>query len=266
MRGTHPRGRGWQVCLVWLLVIAVLAGCGRRGAAGGGRPSASPDRPGIDVPVPDIDIGGGGGTTGSQGDAGGGTGATGSQGDGGTAGGAEERETEPEPTDATEDAFRAVRRGTCLPVYRDGREWNVSVPPSAVSCQSERAGLFHVTRTANSAVTCPSGVGRDTWRYRSSVTGGTTTLCLNRVWVKNYCVLAEQTGDDITSIGSTTAADCQATRVPVPYNQALVVAGVYRAPSDANASHCRTSAQDSRRYWSLLADGGDTLVCFTHTS
>ncbi|SDD12953.1 hypothetical protein [Actinokineospora iranica] len=77
-------------------------------------------------------------------------------------------------------------------MYRNGRDWNVSVPPDAVPCQAERA-----------------------------------------------------------------------TQVPVPYNQVLLVAAAYRAPAGADAAHCRTSAHDNRRYWSLLADDGNTLVCFT---
>ncbi|MBP3076680.1 hypothetical protein WP39_04235 [Streptomyces sp. 604F] len=106
-----------------------------------------------------------------------------------------------------------------------------------------------MTRTATTSVGCPSGTGRARWSYRSAVTGGTTTLCLNRVWVRDYCVLAEQSGDTLSSIGALTAAGCDDTRVPRPYNQG--------APH-----HCRRGAQDNRRYWSLLADAGATLVCF----
>lgn len=269
MRSTRAAVRG---CLVWLMVVVVLVGCARRG--GGGRPAGGSSRPGVEVPVPGVELLGGttggtagdsaGGGIGSRGDGDAGGGTTGYEGTSG--GGSEERETEPERTDATQEAFRDVDRGSCLPVYRDGNGWNVEVPPSAVSCRSRRAGLFQVTRTATSSVSCPTGVGRDTWSYYSPVTGDATTLCLNRVWVANYCVLATQSGGAISSIGSSTAVDCQATRVPKPYNQLLVVSGVYRAPSDADASYCRTGAHDSRRYWSLLADGGDTLVCFSPAS
>ncbi|GAA3627194.1 hypothetical protein ACG5V6_03735 [Streptomyces chitinivorans] len=262
MKGGRPRGWGW---LVWLLVPVVLAGCGRRGGndhddarldpsvSASARPDDDGEGPDIgDLPVPDVEIGSGG-ATGDQGSGSGGAGDT-------------ETEPEPEPTDPTQEAFRAVVRGTCLPVYRDGDDWNTSVPPDAVSCRSERAGLFEVTRTVTGGASCPTGTGRDRWSHHSSVTGETTTLCLNRVWVKDYCVLAEQSGDTITSVGASTAVDCSATEVPVPYNQVLVVAAVYRAPAGAGASHCRTGAHDNRRYWSLLADGGATLVCFTSRS
>lgn len=257
MRGKHSRRWVW---LVWLLVPVLLAGCSRRGGSDRDgvsfdrsaptRPSDGADGPGIgDLPVPGNELGGGGANGGDRGSSSGG-------------GGRAEPEPQPEPTDPREEAFRAVVRGTCLPVYRNGNNWNVPVPPDAVSCRSNRAGLFQVTRTATGSATCPTGVGRDKWSYYSTITGNTTTLCLNRVWVKNFCVLAQQSGDNITSIGSSTAADCYATRVPVPYNQLLVVAAVYRAPAGANASHCRRSAQDPLRYWTLLADGGNTLVCF----
>ncbi|MFC9270260.1 hypothetical protein ACFTXJ_21085 [Streptomyces zhihengii] len=269
----RSRRRGVWVCLVWLLVPVLLVGCGRRGGhdpssdpgargsadrGSSARPSDGPgdagDGPGPgDVPLPGIEIGGsgGGGSDGGGSDGG----ETGGGGDGA-------EQPPPEPGDATEAAFRAVVQGTCLPVHRDGAEWNVPVPPSAVSCRSERAGLFQVTRTAHGAVSCPSGTGRDTWSHRSAVSGETTTLCLNRVWVRNYCVLAEQSGDTVTSIGASTAAGCDDTRVPVPYNQVMVVDAVYRAPAGATADHCRTGSGDNRRYWSLIADDGATLVCF----
>ncbi|MES9501562.1 hypothetical protein ABWI13_15905 [Streptomyces koyangensis] len=256
------RGVRVRVVVVLLLVPLLLVGCGRRGGgdhgrdtAGSGRAPAAresgdarDDGPGLgDLPVPDIEIGG----------SGGGEAATPTQ-----APRTQAPRPRPTPTDAKERAFRAVARGTCLPVHRNGAEWNVSAPPDAVSCRSARAGLFEVTRTATRSVSCPSGTGQARWSYRSAVTGGTTTLCLNRVWVRDYCVLAEQSGDTISSIGSLTAASCDDTRVPRPYNQVVVVDAVYRAPAGAGADHCRRSAQDNRRYWSLLADDGATLVCF----
>lgn len=282
----NSRLRGW-VWVVWLLVPVLLVGCRRGGGArhhgssdnsvSSGRSGGS-DGPGIgDIPVPDFDSSDGGygdygsdsGGSGSGGSGSGGSGSSGSSSSGSSSsgsGGSTETDPvpEPDPTDPTEEAFQAVSQGSCLPIYRDGRDWNVSEPPAAVSCGSDRGGLFQVTRTLTDSTSCPSGSGRDMWTYYSSVTGTTTTLCLNRVWVKNYCVLAEQSGNDITSIGSTTAVDCDATRVPVPYDQVLVVAGVYQVPaSGADTSNCPTGPGDNRRYWSIYTDDGETLVCFT---
>lgn len=271
MRGR--RLRGWVWLVVWLVVPALLVGCNRRGggtrhngssdhAASSGR-SGGADGPDIgDLPMPDFDASDGG-YDGTGGSSGGSTDGGGSA-SGGSAETVDETESEPEPTDSTEEAFQAVGEGSCLPVYRDGADWNVSVPPSPVSCGSDRAGLFQVTRTLTDSTACPTGVGRDSWSHHSTVTGTTTTLCLNRVWVKNYCVLAEGSANDVSSIGSTTAVDCDATRVPVPYNQVLVIAGVYQVPaSGADTSNCPTGPGDNRRYWSLYADSGETLVCFT---
>lgn len=128
----------------------------------------------------------------------------------------------------------------------------------------DTAGLFQVTYTSSDSAACPTGAGADKWSYYSTVTGNTTTLCLNRIRVRNYCVLAQQSGDVMSSIAASTAVDCRATRVPAPYNQDLIIAGVYQAPPGANVAHRRTSARDYPRYWSLLADGGNTLVCFTY--
>lgn len=264
MRSTCLGGWTW---LVWpLLVVVALAGCSRKGdrddTSSHNSASASPsdnadEGPGIEV-APEFDL--------DDGDA-----DSGSENQDNDAGGGEEPEPpqtteQPEPTDSTEEVFRAVVPGTCLPVYRDGSDWNVSVPPDPVSCRSDRAGLFEVTYVDTGSTTCPTGVGLDGWSYYSTVTGDTTTLCLDRVWVRYYCVLAESSGDGIASIGHTTAVDCGATNVPVPYDAILVVAAVYRAPPGANASNCRTHAQDASRYWSLLAHSGKTLVCFTERS
>ncbi|MFE5207426.1 hypothetical protein [Streptomyces sp. NPDC056600] len=231
MRGERRARRAW---VIWLLLPAVvLVGCGRKGGRF------------------DIDLPGGGSDGGTN------------SGSGGYGAGGAETTTGPDPVDTTQDAFRAVTAGTCLPVNRTGEQWSRPTPPDPVSCRTERADLFHVDTVHTLPATCPSGVGRAEWTHRSSITGETTTLCLDRVWVKNYCVLAEQEGDKITSIGDTTAVDCDATKVSVPYNQVLVVSGAYKAPPGANADDCVTGAGDRRWYWSLLADDGDTLVCFT---
>lgn len=232
--------------VVLLACLLVAAGCGRRGGHRDNESSDSGGGPdiGVEVPIPPFE----------------------EDGSGGGGAGAPAPEPEPEPTDPTEEAFLAVTQGSCLPVYRNGDEWNVSVPPAAISCATQQAGVFQVTSTGSDGAACPTGVGRDAWTYYSSITGNTTALCLNRVWVRNYCVLAVQTGNDISSIASTTAVDCAATEVPAPYNQVLIVAAAYQAPAGANASHCRTGPQDYNTYWYLLADNDATLVCFTSRS
>ncbi|UGQ13274.1 hypothetical protein LO772_06555 [Yinghuangia sp. ASG 101] len=268
MRGRRLRGWAW---LVWLLVPVLLVGCNRRGggshhngssdhSVSSGR-SGGADGPDIgDLPLPEF-----GSSDGGSGGSSGGTAGSGS-----TSGGsaytpdAPTPTPTPEPTDPTEEAFLAVDTGSCLPVYRDGSDWNVPVPPNAVSCTSDRGGLFQVTSRSTERSSCPTGTGRDSWSHYSSITGNTTTLCLNRVWVKNYCVLAEGSANGVSSIGSTTAVDCYAARVPVPYNQILVIAGAYSVPaSGADTSNCPTGPRDNHRYWSLYADDGKTLVCFT---
>ncbi|ESU48445.1 hypothetical protein P376_3575 [Streptomyces sp. HCCB10043] len=191
-----------------------------------------------------------------------GGGGSGSGGDGGGSGsGGVER---PPESDPTADAFRRVRVGSCLPVHRTGRgsAWNVDVPPGAVSCGSRRAGLFRVTRTGGSGVSCETGQGRTSWRYYSRV-AGVTKLCLERVWVERYCILGNNTSDGM-SLGTTTAVDCRAKRVPKPYDHVLVVSGVYRAPSDAGSRYCRKGSSDRRTYWSLVVANRTILVCFTY--
>ncbi|WP_306673375.1 hypothetical protein, partial [Streptomyces sp. UH6] len=250
--------------VVWLLLPTLfLVGCGRRG--GGNDRGGGLEIPGIGIEITSGGSSSGGG--GSGGDTSGG-GSGGGDASGGTVGGSggdpgdATRAPAAERTDPAQEAFRAVDTGSCLPVHRNGEEWSADVPPSSVSCHTERADLFYVTAVHPTSTSCPTGVGRTAWSHRSSVTGETTTLCLNRVWVKNYCVLAQQEGDAITSIGDTSAVDCDATQVPVPYNQVLVVDAAYKAPAGADADNCVTGANDRRRYWSLIADGGDTLVCF----
>ncbi|MFJ6611132.1 hypothetical protein ACIQPT_12690 [Streptomyces sp. NPDC091289] len=157
-----------------------------------------------------------------------------------------------------------MRVGSCLPVHRTGRgnAWNVDVPPGAVSCGSRRAGLFKVTRTGGGGVSCESGRGSTSWRHYSRATG-TTTLCLERVWVDRYCILANETSDGM-SLGTTTAVDCGAERVPRPYDHVLAVSGVYRAPPNAGSAHCRKGSSDRRTYWSLVVANRTILVCFTY--
>ncbi|MFJ2959387.1 serine/threonine-protein kinase [Streptomyces sp. NPDC087270] len=169
------------------------------------------------------------------------------------------------PPDPTEEAFKAVPVGDCLPVYDTGRggstiAWSASVPPSPVSCSGQWGGLVQVTsRTGGS---CPSGTGKSSWSYYSASSGDTTRLCLTRVFLPHYCLLGTQSGDSI-SIGPMTAVDCTAKQVPVPYNQVMWISGVYRAPSGASANNCVQGASDRTRYWAWLVNDGSTLLCTT---
>ncbi|MGX1954221.1 hypothetical protein ACWIGY_28455 [Streptomyces anulatus] len=261
--------------LAWLLVPVLLAvaGCGASGRRGGG-PDTDSDRPpassgardgdeagdpgggaGVEFGV-DVSIGGGSGSDGGSGS--GGDGGSGGSGGGGAA-------KQPPASDPTTEAFRSVRVGSCLPVHQTGSggDWNVGAPPGAVACDTRRAGLFRVTRTGGSGVNCEAGAGSASWTSPPSGATEAVKLCLERVWVKQYCILAEGNGDSM-SLGSTTAVDCGAEGFPVPYNRALVVSGVYRAPADANSAHCREGASDPRTYWSLVVTGRTILVCFTY--
>ncbi|MFF8471350.1 hypothetical protein [Streptomyces griseus] len=264
-----------RVWLVWLLVPVILAvaGCGASGRRGGG-PDADSDRPpassgagsgdeagdsgggaGVEFGV-DVSIGGGSGSDGGSGSGGDG----GSGGSGGSA-----VAEQPPASDPTTEAFRRVQVGSCLPIHQTGSggDWNVGVPPAAVSCDTQRAGLFRVVRTGGDSVNCEAGAGSASWVSPRSGATEAVKLCLERVWVKQYCILAEDNGGSM-SLGSTTAVDCGATSVPRPYNQVLAISGVYRAPADANSSHCREGATDPRTYWSLVVTGRTILVCFTY--
>lgn len=270
----------FRVWLVGLLVPVLLAvaGCGASGRRGGG-PDADSDRPpassgardgdesgdsgdsgggaGVEFGV-DVSIGGGSGS-----DGGSGSGGDGGSGDGGSGGGAAKQP--PPASDPTTEAFRRVRVGSCLPIHQTGSggDWNVGVPPAAVSCGTRRAGLFRVTRTGGDSVNCEAGAGSASWTSPRSGASEAVKLCLERVWVKQYCILAEDSGGSM-SLGSTTAVDCGAASVPLPYNRVLAVSGVYRAPADANSAHCREGASDPRTYWSLVVTGRTILVCFTY--
>ncbi|MEU9927934.1 hypothetical protein [Streptomyces sp. WAC00303] len=204
----------------------------------------------------DVSIGGGSGSDGGSGS--GGDGGSGGSGGGGAA-------KQPPASDPATEAFRSVRVGSCLPVHQTGSggDWNVGAPPGAVPCDTRRAGLFRVTRTGGGGVTCEEGADSTSWTSPRSGAAEDVKLCLERVWVKQYCILAEDNGGSM-SLGSTTAVDCGATSVPRPYNRVLAVSGVYRAPADANSAHCREGASDPRTYWSLVVTGRTILVCFTY--
>lgn len=267
------RLRSARVWLVWLLVPVILAvaGCGASGRRGGG-PDADSERPpassgagdgdeeagggaGVELGV-DVSIGGGSGS-----DGGSGSGGDGGSGDSGGSAAVEQ----PPASDPTTEAFRRVQVGSCLPIHRTGSgdDWNVGVPPAAVSCGTQRAGLFRVTRTGGDSVNCEAGAGSASWVSPRSGATEAVKLCLERIWVKQYCILAEDNGGSM-SLGSTTAVDCGATSVPRPYSHVLAISGVYRAPADADSAHCREGAADPRTYWSLVVTGRTILVCFTY--
>ncbi|MGK5543921.1 serine/threonine-protein kinase [Streptomyces sp. URMC 127] len=172
------------------------------------------------------------------------------------------RDSAPDPREA---AFRAVSAGDCLPLYDTGRgrdtvAWSSEVPPKPVSCSSRWAGLVRVTSTTSS--TCPSGAGKASWTYTSSGSGRTTKLCFTRIYLKDYCLLGQQSGDRIR-LGPMTAVDCRAQQVPAAYNQVMHISGVYRAPAGAGAGNCRQGAYDRRQYWAWLVNDGEVLLCTT---
>ncbi|NGN67365.1 serine/threonine protein kinase [Streptomyces sp. A7024] len=168
----------------------------------------------------------------------------------------------PEP-DPTEQAFKRVSSGDCLKVYDTGQagrynvRWSAAAPPPSVSCAGSDA---YVQVTGVTAGSCPSGVDKSSWSYRSPSSGDTTRLCMTRIYRAGYCLLARQSGDSI-SLGGLTGVSCGASQVPSAYNQVMHITGVYRAPAGANASNCRRTANDATRYWSWTVNGGNTLLC-----
>ncbi|RRO14704.1 hypothetical protein EIL87_18325 [Saccharopolyspora rhizosphaerae] len=166
-------------------------------------------------------------------------------------------------SDSTEEAFDDVQEGSCLPIYQSGDgEWNTSVPPDPVPCDHDTAGVFLVISTTLDSTDCRSeSEDHVPWSYTGD-SGDTTTLCLDRVWVPRYCVLAELTGDDGVRIGTSTAVDCDETELPSDYNTVLVVDSVKTDPT----APCARSSSDTARYYSLTADEGSSLVCFTFPS
>ncbi|MBE1584118.1 hypothetical protein ACFPOI_29065 [Nonomuraea angiospora] len=269
-----------RASLIWLLIPAMLVGCDRKNRdAASHHPSTSQheitssaeprnssggDEPGITIEVP-IEVGGDSdnskqdsGSDNSERDSG----SDNSERDSGSEQNSEAEEPEPDPT---EDAFRSVSAGDCLPIYRTGYsdDWSQPKPPEPVSCRGNYAGLFYVTRTGGSGLICPNGRAEDSWRYYSAMSRQTTTLCLRRIWVKNYCVLAIDSGNQSLSFGLSTAVGCNADRVPKPYNRIMVVSDVYRAPPDAHVGYCKKNQYDNRMYWMVLVSGGEDMVCFT---
>lgn len=163
----------------------------------------------------------------------------------------------PSPTrDRVEEAFKAVRTGSCLTLYDTGYgdghiKWNVDAPPDAVSCSSDQA---HVQVTAVTSGSCPTGTGKSYWSY------GSTNLCLKRVFRVGFCLLGEKSGEKVL-LGAMTLVDCRATRIPVKYDYILHVTGVYRAPSNAGPDHCKRVQGDTTKYMAWLVDDNSVLLC-----
>ncbi|WP_053161096.1 serine/threonine-protein kinase [Streptomyces caatingaensis] len=221
--------------------------------------SPSPSRtPLVPTARTDVDTGG---------DKGGDRGTGTSAGTGGSDSVLTPRRSQSPASDPTEDAFRAVSAGDCLAVYdtgaggRSAYRWSTRVPRK-VSCGGQWAGLVRVTSTGAGGDSCPTAMGQASWTYASSVTGRTTRLCLTRVYLKDYCLLGERSGDSV-AIGAMTAVDCRAQRVPVPYNQVMHLSGVYRAPPPGTPVNCRQSSSDRRTYWTWRVDDDATLLCVT---
>ncbi|HEX5566734.1 MAG TPA: hypothetical protein VFY14_07380 [Streptomyces sp.] len=260
----------------WILVTAVLAfavlilpnvlenGRGASslpslpGGALSGLPTPAPSGT-VSLPVPSKEDGDGVSATGGSGN---GTGSTGGSSSGaGSTGGSGGAVPPAPPPDPVAQAFRAVRPGDCLAVYDTGHgRWSAEVP-HRVSCGAGNAYL-RVSAVRSSVSACSTGTGRGYWYHTSS--GGTTVLCLSRQFQVGYCLLAKQTvSGQSTRIeaGLMTAVDCRAKKVPARYNQILHITGVYRAPANASAAHCRRVAGDQTTYWAWLVDGGKVLLC-----
>nr|WP_302185322.1 hypothetical protein [Streptomyces sp. GMY02] len=180
-------------------------------------------------------------------------------------GGSDEPESEtPSPTpDPAEEAFKAVSAGDCLEAYDTGRggdsiDWSPGVPSAPVPCNSQSAGLVQVTSTTDT--TCPSGAGKASWTYTSVISGETTKLCVTRIYQKYYCVLGKRVGDN-TRLGSMTAVDCEAQRIPAAYNRIIHITGVYQAPPSASPRNCALGPNDQTQYLAWLVNDDKLLLC-----
>ncbi|MFB7273555.1 hypothetical protein [Streptomyces sp. NPDC056244] len=148
-------------------------------------------------------------------------------------------------------------------VYDTGRggdsiDWSADVPPAPVPCHIQAAGLVQVTSTTDT--TCPSGAGKASWTYTSDVSGETSKLCVTRIYHKYYCVLGKQVGDK-TLLGSMTAVDCKAQRIPAAYNRIIHITGVYQASPNASTRNCAQGPNDQTRYLAWLVDDDKLLLC-----
>ncbi|MFE1961530.1 hypothetical protein [Streptomyces sp. NPDC059479] len=172
-------------------------------------------------------------------------------------------ETSSPASDPTEESFKAVSAGDCLEVYDTGRggdriDWSADVPPAPVPCHIQAAGLVQVTSTTDT--TCPTGAGKASWAYTSDVSGETSKLCVTRIYHKYYCVLGKRVGDK-TLLGSMTAVDCKAQRIPAAYNRIIHITGVYQAPPNASTRNCAQGPNDQTQYLAWLVDDDKLLLC-----
>jgi hypothetical protein len=78
------------------------------------------------------------------------------------------------------------RVNTKAEAQRNSAIGSVGAPPDPVSCAGEQAQVQ--VSAINTA--CPTGYGKSYWSYRSATTGGSTKLCLTRVYHANYCISA----------------------------------------------------------------------------
>ena len=204
----------------------------------------------------------------------GGTSSTGGStgGDDGTSGDDAEGAFTPSPTpDPTASAFDAIRAGDCLALWDTGYggdtiDWSSDVPPDPLPSCEDKDAMVRVTAVGDSVADCATGTGRSYWAYLSPSDHRNRVLCLSRVYRTYYCLLGIQKGEGANariSIGPMTAVDCEAERVPLPYNQIMHITGVYRAPPGASADNCVQGPGDTRYYWAWKVDGGETLLCTT---
>ncbi|WP_229815880.1 serine/threonine-protein kinase [Streptomyces lucensis] len=204
----------------------------------------------------------GGGTSGY-------TGSLGGSSTGGSSGGdSSDSKPDPDPEtsspepDPTEEAFKAVSPGDCLDVVDTGYggrtryDWSEDEPNTALCGYGTRV---KVTGTSGD---CPSGVGKATWSYYSTGSGERTALCLAGQYHQGDCLLAKhETNNVISSIAMLSAPNCTDRRVPIAYNEILVVTDLYRATPGAGAEVCRHGQYDRNTYWSTKVDDGATLLC-----
>ncbi|MDT0306408.1 hypothetical protein RM780_05455 [Streptomyces sp. DSM 44917] len=159
----------------------------------------------------------------------------------------------PEP-DPTLDAFRAVSAGDCLHTWMvSGDRWSSDIP-EIISCEADGAAVY-VTRVSDSAGSCPVDAGRSYLSYRGEEE--TAVLCVTRLFEAGQCFL----GSPGNSANLMSWVDCEATRVPQPYDRIFNVTGYYNSSYGTGAAVCRRVAGDTTRYLSWVVDQGAAVLC-----